>query len=54
MKYHECLLTNKINDPKTASKTYWTILKTFKNGSKIPLIPPLLVDNTAQKNEVFH
>ena len=25
--------------------TYWSILKTFVNGSKIPLIPPLLVNN---------
>ena len=31
--------------PKTAPKTYWAILETFANGSKIPLIPPLLVDN---------
>ena len=30
---------------KTAPKTYWAILKTFVNGSKIQLIPPLLVDN---------
>ena len=43
-KYHECLV-NKLNDPKTAPKTYWTILKTFTNGSKIPLIPPLLIDD---------
>ena len=38
---HDCTF----NDPKTAPKTYWAILKTFVNGSKIPLIPPLLVDN---------
>ena len=44
MKYHE-RLANKLNDPKTAPKTYWVILKTFLNGSKIPLIPPLVVDN---------
>ena len=43
-KYHEKLAT-KLNDPKTAPKTYWSILKTFVNGSKIPLIPPLLVNN---------
>ena len=43
LNYHECL-ANKLNDPKTAPKTYLTILKTFLNGSKIPLIPPLLVD----------
>ena len=44
LKYHE-RLANKLNDPKTAPKIYWAILKTFVNGSKIPLIPPLLVDN---------
>ena len=44
MKYHECL-ADKLNGSKTAPKTYWAILKTFVNGSKIPLIPPLLVDD---------
>ena len=43
-KYHERLAI-KFNYPKTAPKTYWSILKTFLNGSKIPLIPPLLVNN---------
>ena len=44
LKYHE-RLANKLNNPNTSSQTYWAILKTFVNGSKIPLIPPLLVDN---------
>ena len=43
-KYHE-RPANKLNDPKTASKNYWSISKTFDNGSNIPLIPPLLVNN---------
>ena len=43
-KYYERLAI-KLNYPKTAPKTYWSILKTFVNGSKIPLIPPLLVNN---------
>ena len=43
-KYHERLAI-KLNDTKTSLKTYWSILKTFVNGSKIPLIPPLLVNN---------
>ena len=42
--YHE-RLAFKLNDSKTAPKTFWSILKTFVNGSKIPLIPPLLVNN---------
>ena len=44
LKYHE-RLADKLNDPKTATKTHWAILKTFANGSKIPLIPPLLGGN---------
>ena len=44
LKYHERLALN-LNDPKTAPKTYWKIFKTFINGTKIPLIPPLLVGN---------
>ena len=34
-KYHERLAV-KLNYPKTAPKTYWSPLKTFANGSKIP------------------
>ena len=44
MKYQE-RFANKLNYLKTALKTCWTIWKTFVNVSKIPLIPPLLVDN---------
>ena len=44
VKYYERLAI-KLNDPKTTPKTYWSILKTFVNGSKIPLISPLLVNN---------
>ena len=41
--YHN--LSLKLNDPKTSAKTYWPILKRFYDNSKIPLIPPLNVDN---------
>ena len=44
LKYHE-RLADKLNDPKTAPKTYRAIFKTFANDSKIPLIPSLLVEN---------
>ena len=37
-------LAKKLNDPQTNAKTYWSILKTFFNGRKIPIIPPLLID----------
>ena len=32
-------------NPSTNFKTYWSILKTFFNGQKIPLIPPLNAGN---------
>ena len=38
-------LAKKINNPLLQAKTYWSILKTFYNDKKIPLIPPLLVDD---------
>ena len=34
-----------LNNPLLQAKTYWSILKIFYNGKKIPLIPPLLVDD---------
>ena len=37
-------LGERLNDPTTAPKTYWSILKRFLNKIKIPTIPPLLVD----------
>ena len=41
--YH---LASKLNSPSTSAKTYWSILKTFYNGKKVPLIPPLKIGNT--------
>ena len=41
--YHQ--LSDKLNDPETTAKAYWSILRTFYNGKKIPLIPPILVNN---------
>ena len=38
-------LSEKLNDPKRAPKCYWSILNTFLGNKKIPIIPPLLVDN---------
>ena len=32
-------------NPSTSAKTYWSILKTFANGRKVPVIPPLLINN---------
>ena len=39
-------LGKRLNDPSTSEKSYWTIFKTFYNKRKIPLIPPLLVNNS--------
>ena len=35
----------KLNDPKTSPKIYWSILKTFYNDKKVPLIPALFINN---------
>ena len=37
-------LGKRLNDPSTSAKSYWTILRTFCNKRKIPLIPPLLAN----------
>ena len=36
-------LAKKLNNPLLQPKTYWSILKTFYNDKKIPLIPALLI-----------
>ena len=38
-------LAQKLNNPLLQAKTYWSIFKTFYNDKKIPLIPPLLIDD---------
>ena len=38
-------MTNKFNDPKTAPKTYCSILSRFLHNKKIPAIPPLLIND---------
>ena len=40
--YH---LPLKLNNPNTNVKIYWSILKSFYNDIRVPLIPPLLVNN---------
>ena len=37
-------LGKKFNKPLLQVKTYWSILETFHNDKKIPLIPPLLIE----------
>ena len=38
-------MTSKLNDSKTAPKTYLSILNRYLYNKKIPSIPPLLVDS---------
>ena len=38
-------ITSKLSDIGKSSKTYWSILKSFLIGKKIPCIPPLFENN---------
>ena len=49
--YHR-QLSDKVNDPETSTKAYWSILKTLYNGKKIPLIFPILVNTKPISNFV--
>ena len=33
------------SDPKNSGKTYWSVIKTFYNGKKVTIIPPLPINN---------
>ena len=42
-------LARKLANPKTSSKTCWSVLKTFYNNrQKFPLIPPLVINNNLE------
>ena len=43
-KYY-CRMTNKLINTQNSSKAYRSLLKTFLNNKKIPLIPPLFHEN---------
>ena len=43
-------LSTKLSSPSTSSKTYWSILKTFVNGKKVPITPLLLVNDKLVPN----
>ena len=43
-------LSKKPNDSLTSPKAQWSILKSFYSGTKIPLIPPLVIDNKIVTN----
>ena len=43
-------LSKKLNNLNTSSKTYWSILKSLFKGIRVPLIPPMLVNNKTVSN----
>ena len=43
-------LAEKLSDPKLNQKAYWGILKLFNNWKKIPIIPPLLINDQLVTN----
>ena len=43
-------LRKNLSDPKLNRKGYWGILKSFTNWKKIPIIPPLLINNQLVTN----
>ena len=52
-------MSAKVDNPKTAPKTYWPIINRFFNRRKMPAIPPILDDGTLVsnfkiKNELFN
>ena len=52
-------IASKLNYPNSAPKTYWSFLKSFVNGKKILLIPPIfdndqLVNNVLEKALLFN
>ena len=52
-------LSQKLLDPETNQKSYWSILKTFLNNKKIPCISPLLhqdkfATDFKEKSNVFN
>ena len=52
-------IAKKLSDPSISSKIYWSVLKCFLTGKKVPYIPPIFhenkfVTNFREKTELFH
>ena len=47
--YHR-RLAKKLSDPSASFKTYWFILKRFYNEKKVPIIPPVLINNKLESD----
>ena len=48
-KYY-CRMSNKLTNAEKSSRAYWSILKSFLNNKKIPVIPPLFYENCFTTN----
>ena len=51
-------IDQRLGDPNTGSRCYWSLLKTLLNGKKIPCIPPLFHDDKyvvdfQEKSKIF-
>ena len=44
-KYYHNIIALNLNNPKSSGKAYWSVLKTFYNDKKIPVIPSFLIKN---------
>ena len=56
---HIAKMSTKLDNPNTAPKTHWSIVRRFFNRRKMPTIPPILVDGKHVsdfkiKTELFH
>ena len=49
-KTHFRKLSSKLNDPHLGPKTYWSILNGILGKVKVPIIPPLYINNTFETN----
>ena len=52
-------IAQRLGDPNTSSKCYWSLSKTLLNGNKIPCIPPLFhgykfIVDFQEKSEIFN
>ena len=52
-------MSAKLDNPKTISKPYWSIINKFLSNEKVPVISPLLVNNELvsdfkQKANIFN
>ena len=52
-------IAQRLGDPSTSSKCYWSLLKTLLNGKKSPCIPPLFhgykfIVDFQEKSEIFN